>query len=77
MSTKECPICCDDIPIANFTITATKCNHSVCRTCLLRQMNHQLNRKGTTNIECLDGSCKNKMEYEDIKRVGDRDLFER
>ena len=75
--TKECPICCEDILMADFAISTTKCNHSICRACLLKNLNYLLNGKGKTDIECLNGDCNEKMNYEDIKRVADKDLFER
>ncbi|RIA92139.1 hypothetical protein C1645_765838 [Glomus cerebriforme] len=77
IGTKECTICCNDIPIADFTIFTTKCNHRICHACLLKHMNYLLNGKGKTNIECLTSDCHEIMEYEDIKRVADKDLFER
>lgn len=78
MSTKECKICSEDIHITDFISSTTKCNHKdICRTCLNKNINFQLNTKGNPEIECLEHACKVKMEYEDIKRIASKDLFER
>ncbi|CAG8699918.1 9412_t:CDS:2 [Ambispora leptoticha] len=77
-TTKECKICNDDVPVINFTNSTTKCNHKdICRACLNKNIDRQLNLKGNTNIECLERNCKVLMEYEDMKRVVSKDLFER
>ncbi|CAG8701942.1 10879_t:CDS:2, partial [Dentiscutata erythropus] len=73
MSEVECAICCDDVPVTNFMSTTTKCNHKVCRTCLNKHIDYQLNGKG--NVEIND--CKVLMEYEDMKRITSEDLFKR
>ncbi|CAI2189420.1 5179_t:CDS:2 [Funneliformis geosporum] len=75
---KECKICCNDLPVTEFMSSTTKCGHkNICRACLNKTINYQLNTKGNVEIECLETNCKVLMEYEDMKRVASNDLFER
>ncbi|CAG8441738.1 5799_t:CDS:2 [Dentiscutata heterogama] len=73
----ECNICYNDVPVVDFMRTSTKCNHRICRECLNKNINTQLNSKGNTEIKCLKSNCEVLMDYEDMKRVASEDLFER
>ncbi|CAG8587108.1 14705_t:CDS:2, partial [Racocetra persica] len=75
--TIECHICCGNALVSDFVNITTKCNHKVCRACVNQHINYHLNTKGITKIECFELSCKALMEYQDMKRVASKDLFER
>ena len=73
----ECAICCDKLPLRDFTFPTTKCSHSasICRACLNEYIIRELTDKGNINIRCPDTECQLIFAQEDIRDIVDEDVF--
>ncbi|CAG8546652.1 343_t:CDS:2 [Paraglomus brasilianum] len=73
----DCAICCDSLPLRNFTLSTTKCSHSasICRACLNEYIIREITDKGNINIRCPDTECQMIFAQEDIRDIVDEDVF--
>ena len=75
---KECQVCFEYHSTSSFPKITAKCDHvlSICELCVIKHISTQLDGKGVV-INCpLDG-CNRKVQYEDVKRLASKKLFER
>jgi hypothetical protein len=73
---KTCKICYSDSPKFPLLITS-KCTHSVltCVKCFERHVDSQIEKGILQDIRCLQ--CEKILDYYDIKRIVNNELFQR
>lgn len=76
LRSKPCNICYSDSPKFPSSITS-KCTHSAlaCTRCFERHIDSQIEKGILQNIECLQ--CDKILDYYDIKRIVNNELFQR
>ncbi|CAG8577037.1 4875_t:CDS:2 [Gigaspora margarita] len=76
---KECNICVEKKSPTLFLAVTTKCKHdkTICRNCVERYIDANLNGKGDVFIQCPFEGCKKVIEHNDVKRIANQELFER
>ena len=80
--TTECTVCTDDVPIANWPASAPTqtCKHTVnvCKSCLARHVEEEVNQKGQTiDVRCPMTSCGKRFDFKDVERWANADVFQR
>lgn len=77
----ECVICCNDVGYLDWpTIGITQdCSHktATCKTCLRNWIGACLNRNDWDNIPCPEDSCREMLQYADVKRFASPKEFVR
>ena len=78
-STRTCVSCTDELPPSDFPQSplTLSCTHenSACKTCIGQWIDTQLSDQSWNEIKCLE--CKELMQYPDIQRHAEPEVFER
>ncbi|CAG8522410.1 16537_t:CDS:2 [Dentiscutata heterogama] len=76
---QECNICIEKKSPTLFLVATSKCKHdkNICRGCVERHIDARLCGKGDVSIQCPFEGCKQIIEHNDVKRIVNRELFER
>lgn len=78
-TTKACISCSEDLPLSDFSSSelTTSCNHSnnACTACVKQWIETKVADGSWDQITCLE--CDERMQYADIQRHADPQVFER
>ncbi|CAB4464665.1 hypothetical protein RhiirA5_452829 [Rhizophagus irregularis] len=79
MMKEECQICFELLPRHLFLQVTADCNHEldVCKLCVDKHIQAQLESKGNIEICCPSSGCKKELQHRDIKRIASKQAFER
>ncbi len=79
IKTKECQVCCESLSRFSFREITANCDHGlfICKSCVDKHISTQLDNKGDIEIECPFNNCKEKLEYHDVKKQANKEVFER
>ena len=74
---QECSICCENY--SKIQEISPDCKHDgTCPACIKRHIEAKLNSKGdVVQVRCPKSRCKTELNYNDIKRLATKELFNR
>ncbi|CAG8434092.1 5293_t:CDS:2 [Diversispora eburnea] len=75
----ECSICVEEYSKSNFQKITEKCTHNnnICNACVDKHISSKMNDKGDIVIYCPYDGCGNEFEFNDVKRIVTKKVFER
>ncbi|RHZ56054.1 hypothetical protein Glove_406g42 [Diversispora epigaea] len=75
----ECIICVEKYSKSNFQQITEKCTHKndICNACVDKHISSKMEEKGDTVIYCPYDGCRKKIEFNNVKRIVTKEVFER
>ncbi|CAG8538978.1 2300_t:CDS:2 [Ambispora gerdemannii] len=76
---KECIVCTETVDETQFIRPTNNCTHAniICRDCISRHIEHEVQDNGNFEIRCPDENCRNVITEEGINRFSDEQVFKR